>query len=127
MSEMAPVSILLVEDDNDIADAVKDVLLEESYTVAHAESGSAALAQLASGYRPQAMIVDFGMPEMNGLEFLEACKREPGVAGIPAIVMSAFRPGDLARDGVHDYLQKPFNPDELVQQLARILKTPTTL
>ena len=122
---MSPVSILLVEDDNDIAEAVQDVLLEQSYTVTRADSGTAALAQLASGYRPQAMIVDFGMAEMNGLEFLEACRQQPGLAAIPAIVISAFRPGDLAREGVHDYLQKPFNPDELVRQLARILTGPS--
>jgi CheY-like chemotaxis protein len=113
--------ILLVEDDDDIVGAVSDLLTDEGYAVVHAGSGRAALDRLNAGLRPAAMLVDFGMPEMNGAEFMKICSADPALADIPALVMSAFRPADLAAAGLDGYLQKPFRPDDLVRQLAHMV------
>jgi CheY-like chemotaxis protein len=71
------------------------------------------------------MIVDFAMPEMSGTEFLKECARDPMLAGIPVIVTSAMRPADMIAQGLERYLQKPFRPDTLLQQLAALLKGPS--
>ena len=113
--------ILLVEDDDDVLDAIRDVLEDAGYQVTPAQSGAEALELLRSGLRPAAMIVDFMMVGMNGKEFLDACAADRNLAGIPALIMSAGRPADLAAEGVHAFVPKPFHPDRFLDALAELV------
>lgn len=114
-------SILVVEDDTDIGEAISEILQEEGYEVTRASSGKKALSVLAAGLRPAVMIVDFWMPEMNGSDFVQACRANLELVGIPTIIMSAFKPQDPAVAGLSSYLQKPFHPRELIEEVARLL------
>jgi CheY-like chemotaxis protein len=116
----SPVPILLVEDDVDVMAAVGDLLASEGYEVSSARSGQVALSLLQAGYRPAVMVVDFAMPEMDGGEFLRSCREVEEWVRIPAIVMSAFRPDDMAAVGIAEYLPKPFSPDDLLLRLAHL-------
>jgi CheY-like chemotaxis protein len=113
--------ILLVEDDDDVLDAIRDVLEDAGYEVTPARSGAQALEILRSGSRPAAMVVDFMMVGMNGRELLDACAADGNLAGIPALIMSAGRQAELAAEGVHSYVPKPFHPDRFLDALAALV------
>jgi CheY-like chemotaxis protein len=121
MTESTQQLILVVEDDVDIVEAIRDVLVTARYAVVDARSGSEAMAVLQRGPLPAAMIVDFMMPGMNGAQLLQLCGADPRLAAIPALVISAARPVDLAADGILCFLAKPFQPEELLDALDRIL------
>src|SRR3712207_5422385 len=82
-------SILLVEDDSDVREALAYLLSDQGYDVACAEDGQQALSYLHAGYKPGVILLDIMMPRMNGYEFRAAQKREPEIASIPVIVLSA--------------------------------------
>src|SRR5213080_1695819 len=100
--------ILVVEDDDDVLDAIQEVLEDSGYHVTAARSGSEALGLLQRGALPAAMVVDFMMARMNGADLLRECAATPRLARIPAVMISAGRASDLAAEGIHSYLSKPF-------------------
>lgn len=116
-------SILLLEDDDDVLESIRDVLLDAGYTVVEAKSGSEAMVALQQGPLPAAMIVDFMMAGMNGADFLKLCAADPRYAGIPSLVMSAGRAAELAAEGIDSYVSKPFRPEQLLSALERLLST----
>jgi CheY-like chemotaxis protein len=114
---MTGLPILLVEDDEDVLDAIREVLEDAGYVVATARSGFEALASLTGHPVPAAMVVDFMMSGMNGADLLRACAADPRLEAMPTLVMSAARPADLAGHGIHSYLPKPFSPEQLLEAL----------
>jgi CheY-like chemotaxis protein len=113
--------VLVVDDDPDIVDAIALLLEETGYQVTGAADGQAALALLEGGYRPALMVVDYGMPEMTGVELLRVCASRPPLAGIPALLMSAFRPHELEGGEGVSHLRKPFGIDDLLARVAHLL------
>ena len=114
-------TVLLVEDDLDIAEAMLDVLLDEGYQVAHASNGREALALLHSQPEPSVILLDLMMPEMDGAQFREEQLRDPKLARIPVIVLSADRKcAEKARElGVQTFVVKPLGPEQLVAIVER--------
>jgi CheY-like chemotaxis protein len=109
------VSVLVVDDESDIREAVSELLAEEGYAVLGAASGAEALKQLRD-HRPALVLLDLMMPGMSGWEFRAAQKGDPDLSKIPVIVLSALgRTAGVDADG---YLQKPFE----VQQLLDAVK-----
>jgi CheY-like chemotaxis protein len=82
------VSILIVEDEYNIRAVLTELLEDEGYAVASVPNGLEALAFLRQ-HRPQLILLDLGMPVMTGWEFREKQRRDPALADIPVIVMSA--------------------------------------
>lgn len=112
---MREAKILVVEDDDDIRDSLKELLEEEGYQVDTAANGEQALNRLR-GEAPQLILLDLMMPVMDGWEFAERIRGRPDWAQIPVIVLSADRNiGDKARKlGAVGYLAKPFELSELL-------------
>src|SRR4051794_35889063 len=81
-------SILIVEDEHDIRAVLTEILEDEGYTVTSVPNGLEALMFLHE-HRPQLILLDLGMPVMTGWEFREQQRRDPTLASIPVIVMSA--------------------------------------
>ena len=75
-------SILLVEDDADIRDAIAYLLTDEGYEVACASNGREALSYLHDGLTPSLILLDMMMPGMDGISFREAQALEPALASI---------------------------------------------
>ncbi len=118
--------VLVVEDDADLREAIRQVLEEEGYRVRSAADGEEALRILESEEVPCLILLDLMMPGMNGWEFLERKSRDERLGGCPVVVVSAFleRPPaglpafaapHLKVDGV---IRKPLDLDELMDAVA---------
>jgi CheY-like chemotaxis protein len=111
--------ILLVEDDDDIREALTVFLEEEGYGVATAIHGREALEKLHGGMRPRMILLDLHMPVMDGTTFREEQKTlEPSIANIPVVMFTAS--GSVPGVSVDDVVRKPIDVDDLLQKVARI-------
>ena len=115
-------SVLIVDDDPDIATALTDLLLHEGYHVETVGTGTQAVA-LVQRERYQGALLDIGLPDMDGLTVLKAFLAHDPV--LPVIVLTAFGKAELAVEalnrGAFAYLTKPYNRDELKATLRRAL------
>src|SRR5580658_4426226 len=82
------VAVLIVDDDRDIRETIREVLEVEGYTVETAENGAAALAKLRH-VRPRLILLDLTMPVMDGASFREMQLSDESLAAIPTIVLTA--------------------------------------
>src|SRR5690349_20954940 len=117
------VSILIVEDEHPIRDVITEILEDEGYQVAGATNGLEALTYLREHAHPRLILLDLGMPIMTGWEFREHQRRDPALAEIPVVVMSALP--DLGQKAAAlqaaDCLNKPVNIDKLLGTIARYI------
>lgn len=117
-------SILLVEDDRLLADAIREVLESQGYKVRQAEDGDLAL-EAAEAEQFDLVITDQQMATMSGLELLEQLKKTQ--PRLPVIVMTAFdspdRAIEAAKIGAYEYLVKPFEMDEMLELARRAVAT----
>lgn len=99
-------------------------LTAAGYLVRCAEDGGAAHAAVEEGW-PDLVVLDAMMPVMDGFEVLRRLKQTPAMRDIPVVMLTALkRDQDVLsalQIGAADYLSKPFNPDELVARLARLV------
>ena len=116
--------ILVVDDDPSIVDLATAVLGSAAYAVAAARTGSDAL-RLARRERFDLVLLDINMPEMDGWETLRLIKADEAIRDLPVVMFSVK--GEV-RDKVHglqegavDYLTKPFEVDELLTRVRRVL------
>ena len=118
--------ILIVDDRNEFRQLTKTIL-ESKFEVEGAENGIAALAKLQSGYLPDLIVTDLLMPVLGGRDLVEQLKISGVWKDIPIIVLSSIDKSDekikLIKLGVNDYLEKPYNPAELLARIENILKT----
>jgi DNA-binding response OmpR family regulator len=105
------VSVLVVDDESDIREAVAEVLADEGYVVHGAGDGAEALRK-ARAVHPDIVLLDLMMPGMNGWEFRAAQKGDPELSDIPVVVLSAL--GRVAGMDAAGFIQKPFDLDELL-------------
>jgi two-component system alkaline phosphatase synthesis response regulator PhoP len=118
-------SILIVEDDSDIAQLIEHYLRKAGHEVERLSSGSAVMPRLL---RRQAdlVILDLMLPGLDGLHVCQAMRSDPVTAGIPIIMLTA-RADEADRVsglelGADDYVTKPFSPKELTARVAALLR-----
>ena len=110
-------TVMVVEDEAGIREAVAEFLAFEGYEVTTAGNGLEALTQLQCATTlPDAIVLDITMPVMDGVAFRRAQLRDPKLSGIPVIVASALAP--VAEVPASVQLQKPFEIDDLLRALA---------
>ena len=120
---MSARSIMVVDDDDDIRRSVADALEEEGYVVSTASMGRDALRLLKdSGVRPDIILLDMMMPDMDGWAFREEQEKDPELASIPIIVFTAYgAPKETAQQlRAAGYLRKPPRLSELLSTVDRI-------
>lgn len=113
-----PRTVLVVDDDPDIRDAVGDCLREEGYEVHTAADGRAALDRLEFGLRPAVILLDLMMPVLNGFDVLRALRSAPDWQRIPVVVVSAnqgYEPQDL--QGAFSIIRKPVQLEKLLSTI----------
>lgn len=115
-------TIVVADDESNIADLVDLYLSREGYRVVQAATGQAALDAVERS-RPRLVVLDVGLPDIDGLE---VCRRMRRSSSIPVIFLTA-RDGEVDRIlglelGADDYITKPFSPAELVARVKAVLR-----
>jgi CheY-like chemotaxis protein len=104
---------LIVDDDQDIRETLREVLQEEGFPVACAANGEDALAQLTTMPRPGLIVLDLMMPVMSGWDFLARLHADKALAGIPVVVVTASG-GRALPAGATCLLRKPIDLDTIL-------------
>jgi len=116
-------TLLVVDDDLDIRDALQDVFELEGYAVLLAADGLEALTQLRQVEAPPRLILlDLMMPRMDGYAFREALRHDAALSDIPVLVASADLDVKGAAEGldVAGWLRKPLDLSELLSAVKRL-------
>ena len=113
--------VLVVDDDPTIRAFVSDLLVDEGYEVKAATNGRHALAVLAN-WRPDVILLDLMMPEMDGWAFLASQRLNLELESIPVIVMSASYNlrGGAGRIAAADVVTKPFAIEQLLAKVEAL-------
>jgi len=118
--------ILVIEDNEDIRENTCELLELEGYQVLVADNGKIGL-DLAKKQLPDLILCDIMMPEANGYEVCIALKDDVSTAAIPFIFISASVEKKAIDAGISmgaaEYIQKPFDPQELFDAIKRCVKT----
>src|SRR4051794_26583353 len=115
-------TVVVVDDEPNIADLVELYLQREGFRVQKAGTGTAAIDAVAQ-HRPRLVVLDGGPPDLDGLE---VCRRLRQTSQVPVIFLTA-RDGEIDRIlglelGADDYVTKPFSPNELVARVKAVLR-----
>jgi len=118
-------TVLLVDDDADLRDAMAVLLEAEGFDVIDASNGQDALAYLRSGADVAAIVLDLAMPVMNGWQFLVERRNDPALAKIPTIVVTGVSDATKRRKelGNLPVFTKPIHFDELFATLRHAFET----
>jgi CheY-like chemotaxis protein len=117
-------TLLVVDDEVGITEALNDLLSEEGFHVLVAGTGKEALERIA-GKRPDLILLDYMMPVMDGREVLNALQGDAVYRDIPVIMMSAMPRTSLPLDCQPvAFLRKPFTIDRLLAEVNRLLGSP---
>ena len=119
--------ILIVDDSLPMRSVIKKTIKASGYGASEfleAENGKHALAVLQENWL-DIVITDYNMPEMNGMELIQAMKKDDTLQTIPVLVIttegSQQKVGEFIEKGAVDYLKKPFTSEEIRNKLKNIL------
>jgi len=117
--------ILIADDDESIIHLIKDIFSSNSFSVLSTNDG-ASVIPLIKKEKPSLIILDIMLPHMDGFTLCKELNKIEEAKDIPVLVISAHKTRQLILNlysiGVKNYLQKPFNIDELKQRVEEILK-----
>lgn len=114
-------TILVVEDDNDIGELlVQAIQLETPYQVQLASHGLEAL-RMVQTLKPHLLILDYTLPDMNGVELYDKVHTAKEFAHVPALVISAHAPQTELKQRHLPLLKKPFELSVLLKQIQTLL------
>jgi len=117
--------ILVVDDEPDALDVLGFKLREAGFTPIFAADGGKALAAVRAD-RPDLIVLDLMLPEIDGLEVCKILRRDPTTVSIPILMLTA-KAAEMDRViglelGADDYVTKPYSPRELVLRIRKLLK-----
>jgi DNA-binding response OmpR family regulator len=118
-------TILVVDDDREIARLVRAYLEQGGFSASCAYDGASAL-RAVQAERPDLLVLDLMLPDRDGLEIARALRADPATAALPILMLTA-RVDDTERIvglelGADDYVTKPFSPREVVARVRAILR-----
>lgn len=114
--------ILIIEDDEDTAEVVCNLLEEAGYHAASVDTGEVALTEIST-YSPDLVLLDINLPDMNGIDILRHVRNH---SFLPMIVLSGYGKDKdrvtALEAGADDYMSKPFSPEELIARVKALLR-----
>lgn len=117
--------ILIVEDEPDITELVKSRLEAAGYKTLSAKDGVEGLEKVRKE-KPDLILLDVLMPRMDGITVALRLKKDPSTRAIPIMIISVTKGPDeeglAKRIGAEEYLYKPFDPEEFLTKVGRLLK-----
>jgi len=108
-------NVLIVEDDEDLREMMAQILSLAGFNAATATNGREALEYLRRGDAPQLILLDLMMPVMDGWEFQRERRRDPNLADVPVVVLSALDEVRAAEAATHEFMKKPLDFERLLQ------------
>jgi DNA-binding response OmpR family regulator len=119
------ISIVCIEDEPEMIELVKIILNRKGYSVHGADGGETGLSLIRT-VRPDLVLLDLMMPDMDGWEVYQQMKADPDIRDIPVIIVTAKAQNIDKILGLHiakvnDYITKPFGPSELLQSIQTVL------
>jgi CheY-like chemotaxis protein len=124
---MKPGAILIVDDDSDVRSALAELLEEEGFSVEAARNGHEALIRLRTGkLHPALILLDLMMPGMDGWDFRSEQLRDPQLASVPVVIVSA---SGFSRESIRTqfrpaaYVEKPIEKDVLLGAIRAIVRS----
>lgn len=120
--EGAGPTVLIVDDDDAIREALEDVLSDEGYRVVGMSDGQQALEHLNAEGRPDAILLDLWMPVMDGWKFLDALLDDARFSRVPLVVLTAARDQRARELRVAEVLTKPVQLQQVLSALERLTK-----
>jgi CheY-like chemotaxis protein len=121
---MSSGEIFIVDDDNDVRNALSELLEAEGFTVDGAPNGREALARLRGGVHPAVILLDLMMPGMDGWDFRHEQMRDPELASVPVVIVSAagFSPESIGLQfRPAAYVPKPIERTALLDVLREVV------
>ncbi|MGN7612714.1 hybrid sensor histidine kinase/response regulator [Magnetococcales bacterium HHB-1] len=122
-----PISVLIVEDSAIQGVMLKRLLQENGYTVNLAKNGADGLSS-AQTLPPDVIITDIAMPEMDGYELCQQVKKDPRLAHIPVMLLTALSDPEEALRGLHagadNFLTKPYDEEHLLERVRHLVSMP---
>jgi two-component system phosphate regulon response regulator PhoB len=117
-------TVLIADDEAHVVELVRVTLEDERVRVVEAADGATALG-LAAELEPELIFLDLNLPDLSGLEVCRRLRREPGLAGVRIVMLTAAaQQDDVARGlsaGATHYLTKPFSPVRLLSLVEGLL------
>jgi len=118
-------NILVVDDKQSLSELVAQ-FLGQTYKVSTKDDGVSALAWMQEGNMPDLIITDLEMPVMGGMELIQKVKESGYFSEIPIMVLSCRDSSsdriNCLKQGADDFMVKPFNPEELLIRVNKILE-----
>ena len=115
---------LIIDDSRPIRRIESDILNELGFDTADAANGKQAWQMLQASPVPDVVLVDWNMPEMDGLEFIKAVRRDARFKGLPVLMVTTETETDqmlrALSAGADEYLMKPFQKEGLVDKLRLV-------
>lgn len=116
--------ILVIEDQEDNRAILRDLLNATGYTYLEAVNGAAGV-EAAAAEKPDLILMDIQLPELDGYQATQAIKANPALAAIPVIAVTSYAlSGDEAKAraaGCDDYVTKPYSPRALLAKIRQYL------
>ncbi|HTC20693.1 MAG TPA: response regulator [bacterium] len=113
---------LVIDDSKAMRMVLKKMLTEMDFEVSEAENGLVALSLLETGARPELVLVDWNMPEMNGYEFVRAVRSRPEYDDLKLVMVTSETQADgvdrVVEAGADEYVTKPFTRESLAEKLG---------
>lgn len=115
-------TILIVEDEKNIGNFIETIVISNGYKAVRAQNGMSGLS-LCTSYHPDMVLLDLGLPDMDGMEVLQRIR---GFSSVPVIVISARTQEkekvEALDEGADDYLTKPIGSEELLARIRTALR-----
>lgn len=119
------ISVLLVEDDENISSLLKEILASNNFKVTHVDDGTKALDEL-KGNVFDLILLDENLPSMNGSEVLVHVKANPNISHIPVIMLTSLKDDEyqvsVLKEGADDYITKPFRINVLLARIDSVIR-----